>query len=251
MNRTAGGIVLTVIALIVLRSWGWLEGPAERIVDWILALAFYFFFPLLILAVLYAPGLFRAWVGNWGRSFDKLFAPRRELQELRRKIDRLDKPHHMAQLGNALARRSRWEEAIRWYEQALDRDDSLLDARYRMALCHLNLQHVETATQLLEEVHREKPDHDYGLAYLRLAQAQHRLGNLQRADEVFAELLRFYPGHPEGSYSYARLKEEQGDLEKARALMRELIEAARFSPRFQRRRNRHWMLRAHYWLWRN
>ena len=100
-------------------------------------------------------------------------------------------------------------------------------------------------------MHAIKPDHDYGMAYLRLAQSQQFRGNDSRAGEVFQTMLRFYPGHPEGTYYYGLLLAGDHSPEKARQLMEEVIFNVRHSPSFSRRRNRHWSLKARWWLWRN
>ena len=87
------------------------------------------------------------------------------------------------------------------------------------------------------------------MAYLRLAQSQQFVGNQSRAKEIYQILLRFYPGHPEGSYFYALLLADEDQLLAARKLMNDLIFTVRHSPGFHRRRNRHWALKARWWLW--
>ena len=107
------------------------------------------------------------------------------------------------------------------------------------------------AAELLEKVNAQKPDYDYGMAYLRLAQSQQFVGNNSRAAEVYQTLLRFYPGHPEGTYRYALLKADNHALDEARKLMRDVIFTVSHSPGFHRRRNRHWALKRRLWLWRH
>ncbi len=89
------------------------------------------------------------------------------------------------------------------------------------------------------------------MTYLRLAESQQYCGNLDRAADVYQTMLRFYPGHPEGEYHYALLLAGQNSLTKAKELMRDVVFTVRHSPSFHRRRNRHWALKAQWWLWRN
>jgi tetratricopeptide (TPR) repeat protein len=156
----------------------------------------------------------------------------------------------MLQLGAVYARQGRVAQAAEWFRRALDKDPDSLDAQYKLALCLHQQGQYSQAMELLEKVHRTKPDHDYGLAYLRLAQSHQQLGNWDRASEVYDTFLRFYPGQPEGCYHYALLHEGRQNRPRAVELMRELIFSVHHSPRFQRRRNRHWALKARWWLWR-
>ena len=253
MARLFWIVVGGLIFLWLLRSTGVLHAVpmVKSMVDSILGLACAFACPLFFLMMFYAPGLFRDLTGGVTRVWERYGARQRELEDLKRKIAHLDKAHHMAQLGNHYLRQGRHARAREWFTKALEKDPKLLDARYKLALCEYEEKDYQRACQLLEEVHQEKPDHDYGMAYLRLAQCHQHLGSPQRADEVFKILLQFYPGQPEGTYCYALLKSAEGDSARAHELMREVVTAVRLSPRFQRRRNRHWLLKAKWWLWRN
>jgi tetratricopeptide (TPR) repeat protein len=204
----------------------------------------------LVLLSLYwaAPGLFQRFDITMG-FVAGLGSSRREAAELLARIDHMGKPHHMAQLGHLYLAHGRPRKAAHWLERALELDPQLLDARYRLAQCHLSRRKVPEATELFEQVYATKPDHDYGMLYLRLAQCHQRLGNDERAREIFQRLLRFYPGHPEGSYHFALLEAQEGDRQRASELMRGVITTVARSPRFQRRRNRHWAWKARWWLW--
>jgi len=252
MARTFWIVVGALFALLVLRSYGIFGyGPLGRLIDYVLGLACYFAVPAFFLALLYAPGLFRELTSSWHHFWDRMVARRRVVDELKHKIARLDKSHHMAQLGSEYLRQDRYERARQWFEKALEKDPNLLDARYKLALCHVHDHDPQAAVELLEQVHEQKPEHDYGMAYLRLAQCHQQLGNFERADEIYRTLMKFYPGHPEGSYSYAMLKVEGDEMDEARRLLRDLISSVTHSPAFQRRRNRHWVLKARWWLFRH
>lgn len=228
-----------------------LPAPVARIVAPIVGLACSFACPLFFLTILLAPGLYRDTTEGLQHSWARLRTRRIELEDLQRKIARLNKPHHMIQLGALYLRQGKTAKAASWFEKALEGEPDSLEAQYRLGLCYFEQGRYEQAAELLERVHAVKPEYDYGLAYLRLAESQQKLGNVDRASEIYEIMLRFYPGHPEGSYNFALLLADAGDMQRAKELMQEIVVSLRHSPRFQRTRNRHWMLKARWWLWRH
>jgi tetratricopeptide (TPR) repeat protein len=240
-----------VVLLVVLLLLGLLSGQVEMIASRIVGGACSLACPLMFFMIFWAPGLFRETTAGISQFFARIGARRREIEDLQRKIAHLDKAHHMALLGNVYRREGRRRQAIEWFRKAMEKDPDLLDARYKLGLCYYDQRDFAAAAELLVGVCQEKPQHDYGLADLRLAQSLHGLGRNDGAEEAYQTLLRFYPGHPEGSFCFAQLKEELGDRAAARGLMQEVVFAVRHSPGFQRRRNRHWLIKAQLWLWRN
>lgn len=204
-----------------------------------------------LLVLFVAPGFGDTLNRRLAHLWERLRTRRAEVDEIKDRVEQLQHPHHMMQLGSIYLRQGRFDTAADWFSKALEKDEDHVDARYKLALCQLGSKRYEQAAELLEEVHDRKPEHDYGGAYLHLARVQELCGNDERAREVYGTLLRFYPGHPEGTYRYARLLERNGNGEPVREYMRQIVSAVRNSPAFQRRRNRHWMLRAQWWLWRH
>jgi len=198
-----------------------------------------------------APGLFREVADDASHFWRRLRTRRHDVEELERKIAHLDRTYHMQQLGLIYAAQGRPAKARQWFERALAKDPQSLEAKYQLGLCHFAQQDYPTAAELLEAVYAQKPDHDYGMTYLRLAESQQYCGNLDRAADVYQTMLRFYPGHPEGEYHYALLLASQGAPAKAKELMHDVIFTVRHSPGFHRRRNRHWALKAQWWVWRH
>ncbi len=207
--------------------------------------------PMFFFTLFFAPGLYRQLSDDLRQVFERLRGRREEIEDLQRKIANMGKPHHMAQLGQLYLRQGRQAKAIPWLERTLAEDPDHLEATYRLGMCHFDQGHYDEAVNFFEKVHSIKPEHDYGRAYLRLAQTHQRLGNAERASEVFEQFLRFYPGQPEGTFDYALLSQQQGDLQKAAQLMRDVVFSVRHSPPFHRRRNRHLRWKAQWWLWRN
>jgi tetratricopeptide (TPR) repeat protein len=251
MSRLVLSFVALLAVLWVLLGLGILPPAVAAVVEPIVGLACSLFVPLLFLTAYLAPGLFREVIDDVQHYWRRIRTRRRDILDLERKIAHLDRPYHMHQLGLVFATQGRTTKAQPWFEKALAKDPKLIDAKYQLALCHFHQHHFAKATELLEQIHQEKPDHDYGMAYLRLAESQQQLGNLPRAAEIYQTLLRFYPSQPEGSYHYALLLAQQNSFDSARKLMRDIITTLRLSPGFYRRRNRHWAMRAQWWLWRH
>ena len=251
MGRIVLLVVVTLFALSGLMRFGLVPGPIVPFAQYILWVGWSLACPLFFLSILVAPGLYRDTTDSISRFWQRVRTRRVEVEQLQRKIAHLDRPHHMVQLGTIFAKQGRTAKAVHWFQKALEKDPDLIDAQHKLALCYFDQAHFEPAVELLEKVHAKKPDYDYGVAYLRLAEAHHQLGNVERAAEIYEMLLRFYPGQPEGSFHYAQLLAGDNKHEEAARYMQEVVFTLRHSPAFQRRRNRHWMLKARWWLWRH
>jgi tetratricopeptide (TPR) repeat protein len=249
MSRFLLTIILLALALSVLSSLQVLPPALDALAGHLLSLA-WSAAVLCFLLYLLAPGMFRGFDQDMRHLVSRVRHDRRELEELHRKVDHLDKSHHMVQLGHIYLQQGRHRKATAWLERALEKEPDSLDAQYKLGLCYFAQgKHVDAA-RLLERVYADKPNYDYGTANLRLAQCHHKLGNLPRAAEAYGTLLQQNPGHPEGAYHYALLREEQGDRGGAAKLMTTVVHSVRHSPRFHRRRNRHLLWKARWWLWR-
>ncbi|MBI2823326.1 MAG: tetratricopeptide repeat protein [Planctomycetia bacterium] len=251
MTRLILITVATLLALWILLNLGIVPEPLARLFEPLVGLACSLAIPALIITSYAAPGLLRDVADDARHLWHRVRTRRHDIDELEVKIAHLDRPYHMHQLGLIYAAQGRIAKARPWFERALAKDPDAVETKYHLACCDFAQKQYATAADLLEQVHAKRPDYDYGMAYLRLAQSQQLAGNLARAGEVYQTLLRFYPGHPEGTYYYALLKADDHAPDEARQLMRDVIFTVRHSPGFHRRRNRHWALKAQWWLWRH
>jgi tetratricopeptide (TPR) repeat protein len=249
MSRALLFLIAAVVLLTVVSQAGVLP-PAAQEVAWLLVRTLWWLL-LMVLPLVYwaAPGLFHRLDGTLGHFAARFGHGRHEAGELLARIDHMGKPHHMLQLGHLYLHQGRLRKAAQWLRRALELDPDLLEARYKLAHCYFAQHKTAEAAELFEQVRAAKPNHDYGMLDLRLAQSHQRLGNYPRAREVYERLLRFYPGHAEGSYHFALLAADEGRREQSRKLMGEVITSVHRSPRFQRRRTRHWAWKARWWLW--
>jgi len=251
MTRLILITVVVLVALWLLLNLGVVPEALAGVVEPIVGLACSLAFPLLIVTSYAAPGLIRDVADDARHLWRRMRTRRGDIDDLELKIANLDRPYHMHQLGLIYSAQGRVAKARSLFEQALAKDPDAVETKYHLAVCQFAKKEYQSAAELLEQVHQKKPDYDYGMAYLRLAQAQHFVGNNGRAGEIYQSLLKFYPGHPEGTYHYGLLLAAEGVLDEARKRMREVIFTVSHSPGFHRRRNRHWSLKARWWLWRH
>ena len=167
-----------------------------------------------------------------------------EIDDLQDRIARLDAPHLMAQLGNIYFEQEQYDQAIEQYQAALEKDPNLIDAAYRLAQCWLHRGRAQEAHSLMEQVFEAKPDHDYGGAYLRLGEAAAAAHEMERAEQVLRMLLRFYPGHLEGTVRLAEVLGAQGRGDEAAPLLDAALFADAHAPKFRRQQNRPWQRKA-------
>ena len=95
--------------------------------------------------------------------------------------------------GRSLATRGKLGDSLPFFQKAVQRDPGNLQAKYDLALAHLQLKQYGKAIPLLREVLQAKPrdaDHNYHLG-LALAQS----GMLQEGLQYLQEALRLNPGH--------------------------------------------------------
>jgi tetratricopeptide (TPR) repeat protein len=251
MTRFILTTIVLLIAAWILLAAGVLPAPVAAVVEPILGVVSSFAIPILLLTAYLAPGLIQGVAADISHFWRRLRTRKHDIEELERKIVHLDRAYHIHQLGVVYLQQGRIGKAEPLFAKALEKDPDSLDAKYHLACCHFAQKHYDKSAELLEQVHSQKPEHDYGMAYLRLAQSQQFLGNASRAGEVYRTMLRYYPAHPEGTYHYALLLAGDHSPDNARQLMQEVIFTVRHSPSFHRRRNRHWALKARWWLWRN
>jgi tetratricopeptide (TPR) repeat protein len=247
--------ILTTFAILflawVLLALGVLPEPLVHVLEPVLELASSLIIPGLFLTAYLAPGLIQSTFADINHFWRRIRTRKHDVEELERKIVHLDRSHHMNQLGVVYLQQGRIAKALPWFEKALEKEPDSLDAKYHLACCHFAQKRYDKSAELLEQVHAQKPEHDYGMAYLRLAQSQQHLGNASRAGEVYTTMLRYYPSQPEGTYHYALLLADDHSVDRPKQLMQEVIFTVRHSPSFHRRRNRHWALKARWWLMRN
>jgi len=220
----------------------WMLIDAVRRDELIWAL-FILLFPILN-APLYFFLVYRGGAGFTTRGFELPGAhDRRRIRELQEQIHHLDKAHHHAQLGDIYFQQGKLAKAEPCYLAAMQRDPDDLDTRAHYGQCLLRLGRPKEALPLLESVRAQNPRHDYGHTLMALAETYTQLGELEKAQAAWGEVLQ--------SNSYARARVQLAALylaqqrkPQARELLQEVISDDRHAPAFQRRRDKVWVRQA-------
>ena len=168
---------------------------------------------------------------------------RKRIKQLQSQIHHLDNAYHHFQLGDLYFQRGKLAEAEKCYRAALERDPADLDAQAHLGQCLLREKRPAPARPLLENVVREKPDHDYGHTMMALAEALTALGETDQALTYWQYITQshFYP-RAKVQLAELYLAKNQNDL--ARAELKDVLGDDVHAPAFQRKRDRVWIQRA-------
>lgn len=168
---------------------------------------------------------------------------RKRIKELQAQIHHLDKAHHHSQLGDVYFHQGKLDKAEASYRAALERDPEDIDTRAHLGQCLLRQKKLAEAKSLLEGVCRQEPKHDYCYSMMALAETYAALNDTDAAIKTLEWVAQ--------SNSYARAKTQlaelhlaKGNKDRARELVREVLEDDRHAPAFQRRREKVWIKRA-------
>jgi tetratricopeptide (TPR) repeat protein len=171
-----------------------------------------------------------------------------------RELDRtvLTNPHDaaaQADLGRLLVEAGRPARALAHLEVAHARAPEVAETAYYLGAARLRLGDAVRGRPLIEEALARDPRIRYGEPHLRLA--DYYLDHGQPA-EALIHLGRFTELHAssvEGQYKLARAYLATGQVDHARVALDEALGAYRAAPRFKRREERLWRLRAGWLRW--
>ena len=168
---------------------------------------------------------------------------RKRIKELQAQIHNLDKAHHHLQLGDIYFQQGKLALADACYRAAFERDPRDIDIRAHHGQCLLRLNQPQAARPLLEDVVREKPDHDYGHTLMALAETRAALGETDAAIATWKSVTEAH-AYPRARVQLAQLYLATGQPELARAEIHEVLADDPHAPAFQRKRDRVWVRRA-------
>jgi tetratricopeptide (TPR) repeat protein len=140
--------------------------------------------------------------------------------------------------------RRRPRRALPLVKQALERDPESVELRYLHGVCLLLAGDHEPAIAELVEVVQRDPRYLYGEPYLRAADALARARRWEDAEEALEHLLKVNGSSVEGYVKLARVRRKLGNASGAAQAQREAKSVYAQLPRFQRRRQLAWYLRA-------
>ena len=171
-----------------------------------------------------------------------------------RELDRTvaTNPHDataQADLGRLLVEAGQPARALSHLEAARARAPEVAETAYYLGAARLRLGDATAGRPLIEEALARDPRLGYGEPHLRLA--DYYLDH-DRPAEALPHLERFHELHAssvEGQYKRARAYLATGRTDLARAALEEAVRAYRGAPRFKRREERLWRLRAGWLRW--
>jgi len=118
-------------------------------------------------------------------------------------------------LGGAMQRQGRMNEALQAHRKAIELNPRLVDARYNVGVVLQALGDLSGARREYEQVVRERPD--YAAAHHNLGTVLVAMGHADAAMAAFAESARLQPENAEAWNVLGMVAGDAGHLEEARA----------------------------------
>jgi tetratricopeptide (TPR) repeat protein len=212
-------------------------------------LAYYLFFfgisyalryPYLLAAVVVV-WLFRRRLPDPYLYFKHAGHVRRLKGEIAQNADNVTARRDLAKIWLAKKRPRR---AIGLLEEARRRDRDSAELALLLGTALERAGRAEEALPLLVEAAAKNERQMYGEAYLVAGKALRSLGRFAEAEDAFARYVAINSSSVEGRVLLACVKRELKDAEGARAAMREALDTFAHVPRFRRRAELKWYVRA-------
>jgi len=148
-------------------------------------------------------------------------------------------PSNYEELGELYKDQGEFAKGREAFTHAIDARDASHYTYYSRALCSLGLNDLESAISDLEKVVAKDRKFDFHRAAGLLADAYARTGQLERADQLFAEVTQISTT-PETLYNYASFLKTANRREESREWLKKLEAKKRTLPRYMQRRERPW-----------
>jgi hypothetical protein len=172
----------------------------------------------------------------------QVFPRRKRIKQLEAQV--FDNPSvgNYEELGDLLLEDGKYARARDCFDKVLARSDAL-DPMYRRALCALALDDFAAAASDLAAVTARDPKYDYHRAAGLYAHTLGRLGRVDEADALFAEVTRTST-LSETEYNYAAFLAANNRPADARHWVDRVLRKKASLPDYVRRRERPWFRRA-------
>jgi tetratricopeptide (TPR) repeat protein len=149
-----------------------------------------------------------------------------------------------AQLAEIWLAKRRPRRAIPLLIQALQRDEQSAELRYLLGLAYVRAGKPNEALEPLAAALAADPKLRYGSAYLAIGDALAAVGRKDEAIEAYERYIKINTSSLEGYCKLARVRRKNGDTAGADKACREAVDTYRVLPRYQRRKQFGWWLRA-------
>ena len=167
------------------------------------------------------------------------FGRRSRIQKVETDIIDNPSPANYEELGELYKDQGQFEKAREAFTKAIAARSDSIYTFYSRALCSLGLNDLAGAIPDLERVVTADRKFDYYRAAGLLADAYARTGQLERADQLFAEVTQISTT-PETLYNYANFLKTVNRPDEAREWAQKLQAKKRTLPRYMQRRERPW-----------
>jgi len=172
---------------------------------------------------------------------------RRRRQWLEHVVQESPALEHLLELAENCAAEGEHPRAVELFSRVLKRDPDAREARHGRAKSLVELGQIERATEDLEPVVRAEPKHQFWDSYMTLAECYDRMGQPEKARAAY-EVILGRTTVSRAYYGYGLLLDRQGDKERAREMMRQILAKKPALPRYLRRQERPWFKKAEAFL---
>jgi len=167
------------------------------------------------------------------------FGRRSRIKALEIQIIDNPSPGNYEEVGDLLLEQKEFAKAREAYSRAIAARADSPHTFYSRAKCWLGLEKYAEAIPDLEHVALKDAKFDYYRAAGLLADAYAKTGELERAGDMFADVVQ-YSTTPETLYNYANYLKASGQREESRDWAERLIAKKRTLPRYMKRVERAW-----------
>ena len=173
-----------------------------------------------------------------------------ETLQLKDLIGKFHKAYHYEKLGQVYIDQNKFDLAIPQFEEAIQRDPEMMEARYGLAKCFHGLSRYEEAAVALEKLTAIEKKYDYGNAIFGLAECYRLSGNEEKALETYGEVINsfhFFKAY----YHYACLLDNKGKKQEAIDYMKSIVGSSKDLPDYKLEKERFWIDEATKFLRKN
>jgi tetratricopeptide (TPR) repeat protein len=151
-------------------------------------------------------------------------------------------------LGLIYQQRGQREEAKASFRRAIEIDPNETDAHYQLGRIAREEGRLADAINHFDPVVRSNPDHSQSEIWREIGRAYFEAAQYTDARAAFERFLNRRPSDAEGHYRYGLTLHQLGHTDEAASEMRACIEAAKTSPAYKYRTEKHWMNEAQTFL---